>query len=186
MIHNTDQFVKVLKDLLAYYHKPANDTAIAIWLSSCSKVMNDEQFYQAVTLCFEEKSQLPPINEFIALIAGDSKALEELSIAQAWDAIIEGSAIASSTRPEHITRRQEILANLTAAQFKALHQLGGFSRLGQVSTDDLVWRRKNFLEMCKIYKEGEKATQKAFKPSHSSLELSSGNGSMTKIGDALF
>lgn len=156
MISDVQQFNKTLKDLLEYYRKPANTTVTGIWLTACSEAMDDELFNQAVIVCLRERSQLPTINEFIGLVCGDEGVLQQLSNADAWTQILEGAAIASSKREEHVSRREEIVKNLSLAQSKALYELGGFDRLGLVPSDDMVWRRKEFMQLCKIYSEGDK------------------------------
>lgn len=199
MIQNTDRFNKVLSDLLAYYHKPCNETVFSVWLQTCNESLTDEEFYQCVALCLRERVQLPAIDEFIQLLQGDSKALEEMATADAWRLILEGCAIASSTREEHVARKQEIMASLSPSQTKALYELGGFSRLGQVAVDDMTWRRKEFFQLCKVYQDGDKAqgrSDRYFKAifpynaltgeAKAALPPSSNGNGLTKIGDSMF
>ena len=199
MIQNIERFNKVLSDLLAYYFKPCNETVASVWLAVCNESLNDNEFYQCVALCLREKTQLPAIDEFVQLLQGDAKALEEVATADAWRLILEGCAIATSGREEHVARRQEIMAGLSSAQFKALYELGGFTRLGLVAADEMQWRRKEFFQLCKIYQDGDKAQGKSDRyfraafpynaltgEAKPALPASSNGNGLTRIGDSLF
>lgn len=155
-----NQRIELIRDLLQYYHKPANNTVLSVWLKHCYP-MDDQEFRTAIEICLMEREHLPTIAEFLELTRGDSEALDQLSLEQAWQLIIEGSAIATSRSDEHIHRRRQIQTMLSDAQRKALGAVGGLIGLGFTPADQLHWRKRDFIASYRIHKEGEKAIQRS-------------------------
>jgi hypothetical protein len=185
-IQNIEAFTKTLKELLEYYHKPCTDTVSSIWLSVCNESLSDEQFTQAVVLCFRRFDRLPSLDEFVGLIQGDQEAIAELKIGEAWDKIMQAAAIATSTHPDHVRLKQEVLETLSPAQSAALHQLGGFARLGQCPIDDLIWRRREFTQMCKLHLAACRIASTAqFHDPSTGQALPRSNG-LSSLGESLF
>ncbi len=195
MIHDIEQFTKVLKELLEYYGKPANETAISVWFSVCSESLTDEEFLQAVTLCMRQRDRIPAIDEFVGLLKGDPNALENIALQDAWKSILEAAAIANSRDKDHTAFRLKVKESLTPAQSYALTQLGNFTGLGELSSEDLVWRQKRFVQLCKSYEQGQKQLRLAGGESSDPVDIrcliSEQNTSITKskgfssLGDAL-
>jgi hypothetical protein len=189
MIRDIEQFTKVLKELLEYYGKPANETAISVWFSVCNQNLTDEEFLQTVTLCMRQRDRVPAIDEFVGLLKGDPVALEDIALQDAWKSILEAAAISNSQDKDHTAFRAAVLNQmLTDSQRYALQQLGGFSRLGELGADDLTWKCKDFYRLCKSYNQKLKhpLTEDKQLPGSVSPGVSIKRKGFSSLGESLF
>lgn len=177
MIQDIERFTRILGDLLAYYHKPMNTTVSDRWFIRCNQELTDLEFAECVGLCLDEKAYLPPINEFIGLVRGDAKALDEVGALEAWGAIEASLGQASS--PDYAEAREDLIESLTPAQASALRQLGGIFKLSMISPKDLEWKRKEFLQMVKTYEGGAIAKAR-------SQKFLAGSSGFKSLEEALF
>lgn len=146
---------KYLTDLLAYYHKPANTTVLSIWLEEC-KSFTQVQFYEAVRACLKKYTQMPTVDEFLALVVGDRTSFVETQSLDTWQLITKASCLSPDDE-----FRKTLPSMLAITERKALVELGGLNAIALCLEKDLIWKKKEFLRLCQVYQSSEEFVQKS-------------------------
>jgi hypothetical protein len=158
-ITDIEQFNQRLNSLLKYHHKYCDEFIAEVWFSVCNEHLTDEEFKEGCILVFRKKDFLPPLDDFVKLVKGETEALREYETGESWVKIIDLAEKASSQSPDHKAERRDVLASLAPAHSYALNHLGGLSALSQVSPADHHWKRKEFFHLCSTYQQVEEIRQ---------------------------
>lgn len=150
-INNVEQFSERLVSLLRYYNKPCDGFVQEAWLGECDKHLTDAEFYEGCILTIRKREFLPPVDEFIKLLKGDSTVLDEFEAVEAWDEIVSLMGISSSGDRRDTDRIMVFMQATAPAPLYALKKLGGLYKLAQLPEKNLEWKRKEFMELCRLY-----------------------------------
>jgi hypothetical protein len=153
MIIDVDNFTKKLTALLRYFHKPLDEPIKDVWFLVCNEALNDEEFNRAFELVIRKSDFLPPVDGFVKLVKGDRALKDEFESEEVWERLIELSAIATSTRPEHIEERKAYIKTLKPIYAHGLNKIGGLTSLGAVAPEDTHWRKRDFLTYVSKYRQ---------------------------------
>lgn len=153
MIKDIEVFTKHLSSLLKYYGKAVDDVTLDAWFVVCNESLSDSEFLEACLLVRRKKDFIPPIDGFISLVRGDAERLAEFESGETWDRIMKLTEIAHSRSPEHKEARAAFFSVLQPQYDYALKKLGGLVALGLCPKVELHWKRKEFMDHVKLFRE---------------------------------
>lgn len=103
--------------------------------------MNTEQFREACAVVFDNSKFFPSVTEFVQAVYGH----QDLLASQEWNECVAKAARANPYD------RSSYEIDLSPAGRMALRELGGLSRLTQMTDEREPWLKKEFLTLWKSY-----------------------------------
>ncbi len=131
-----EEFAKTMIFLCNAYRQEMNNTQVSVWYNFFKEIPLNK-FNMAVARTIEKNTYFPSIAQLRQEIALIENPELQLDAAEEWEKVLAAIQYHGSYGARHA---MEEFSPVTAAVVK---RLGGFTSLCQ--SDDLEWRRKNFM-----------------------------------------
>lgn len=128
-------FLEEIGILMDWYNRDFEEATLKRLHQRLSAYLTTEQFVIAALTVFDKSRFFPTVEEFVSAVIGDAetKTLHE------WDLCVKAAARGDRT----------LLAELSQKGQSALHLVGGLSKLGMATEEQLTWIKKEFVSVWK-------------------------------------